>query len=87
MAVIVETGVREHTSSGPSTMHFGALVAGTQSNMIAEFDVIMTNIPMVPGYSLDQWRKAIDAMLLKRKGLFLLKKLRKLCCLNRTSIG
>ena len=65
------SGVRERTSSGPSAMHFGTLMAGAKSDLIAEFDATMTNIPLVSGYSPARWRKAIDAVLLKKQGLYL----------------
>ena len=70
------SGVRESTSSGPSAMHFGTLMAGAQSDLIAEFDATMTNIPLISGYSPSRWRQAIDTVLLKKQGLYLVEKLR-----------
>ena len=57
-------------------MHFGSLMAGAQSDLIAEFDATMTNIPLISGYSPERWRQAIDAILLKKQGLYLVEKLR-----------
>ena len=57
-------------------MHFGSLMAGAQHDLVAELDATMTNIPLISGYSPTRWRKAIDAMLLKKQGLYLLNKLR-----------
>ena len=57
-------------------MHFGTLMASAQSDLIAEFDATMTNIPLISGYSPSRWRQAIDAVLLKKQGLYLVEKLR-----------
>ena len=57
---------KERTASGPSDINFSVLKAGAHSDMISTFDATMTEIPMLLGYSPRQWRKAIDAVLLKK---------------------
>jgi hypothetical protein len=57
------------------------LKAGAHSNLIATFDAVMTEIPMLSGYSPDRWRKAIDVVLVKKAGVFLANKLRTLVLL------
>ena len=68
--------VRENTSSGPSVMHFGVLKAGSHSVTLASLDCWMTEIPRRSGYSPLRWRKAIDAVLWKKPGIFLVEKSR-----------
>jgi hypothetical protein len=67
---------KERTASGPSAINFSVLKAGAHSDLIATFDAVMTEIPMLSGYSPDRWRKAIDAVLVKKAGVFLANKLR-----------
>ena len=67
---------KERTASGPSAINFSVLRADAQSDMLCLFDVLMTEIPMLSGYSPKRWRKAVDAVLVKKEGVFLANKLR-----------
>jgi hypothetical protein len=56
--------------------HFGAWKAGSFSETITELDALLTDIPLQTGYSPLRWCVAIDALLLKKAGVTLVKKLR-----------
>ena len=73
---------RENTSSGPSVLHFGVLKAHAHSLSLASFDCWMTEIPRRSGYSPCRWRKAIDAVLWKKPGVFLLETTRTIVLLE-----
>jgi hypothetical protein len=60
---------REHTSCYPSEISFATLKAGAENDLIAEFECIMTRIPVQKGYSPRRWRKCVDVMILKKAGL------------------
>jgi hypothetical protein len=66
---------KERTVSGPSAINFSVLKAGAHSDLIATFDAVMTEIPILLGYFPERWRKAIDAVLIKKAGVFLANKL------------
>jgi ribonuclease HI len=57
------------TSSYPSEISFATLKASAQDKMTAEFDCIMTRIPLQTGYAPKRWRECTDVMILKRAGL------------------
>jgi hypothetical protein len=65
----------ERTSSH-GVMHFGIFKAGAKNDYIALFDVTMTEIPMLTGYSPERWRQVTDAMLLKKAGVYEVDKMR-----------
>lgn len=60
---------RENTSCHPSEISFATLKAGAENNQIAEFECLMTRIPVQTGYSPLRWRKCTDVMILKKAGL------------------
>ena len=70
------TKAREFTAAGPSGLHFGHLRAGATDDEVAAFEASMNSIPMMTGYSPTRWKKGIDAMLLKKQGVFQVDKLR-----------
>jgi hypothetical protein len=45
------------------------LKAGARNDAIAEFECIMTQIPLFSGYSPKRWRLCIDVMILNKAGL------------------
>jgi hypothetical protein len=57
-------------------LHFGTWEAGSFSETITELDALLTDIPLQTGYSPLRWCVAIYALLLKKSGLTLVKKLR-----------
>ena len=67
---------KERTASGPSAINFSVLRANAHSDMLCLFDIMMTEIPMLSGYSPRRWQKAVDAVLVKKAGVFLANKLR-----------
>jgi len=68
--------VREATSSGISSIHFGHFIAGSTNPVIAAVEATMMALPYQTGFSPARWRKGINVMLEKKKGNFNLEKLR-----------
>lgn len=63
-------------ASGPSNINFSVLKAGANSGNIVTLGTMLTKIPMLSGYSPLRWRKATNAVLLRKEGVFLAHKLR-----------
>jgi hypothetical protein len=59
-------------------LHFGTWKEGSFSDTITELDALLADIPLQTGYSPLRWRVAIDALLLKKAGITLVEKLRKI---------
>lgn len=66
---------KERTASGPLDINFSVLKAGSYITLISILDATLAEIPMLSGYSPKRWQKAIDAVLLKKPGVFLAHKL------------
>jgi hypothetical protein len=60
---------KECTSLGFDFLHFGHFKAGCTNDIIANFKATMANTPILSGYAPQRWRKAIDCMLLKTRGV------------------
>jgi hypothetical protein len=60
------------TSCASKLLHFGVWKAGAFSDLISEADAILTDIPLQTGYSRRRWRKAVDAILMKKEGISLI---------------
>jgi hypothetical protein len=67
---------RERTSSYPGDINFSTLKAGARNETIAQFECIMTRIPLFSGYSPTRWRQCVDVMILKKAGLIQVDSLR-----------
>jgi hypothetical protein len=65
-------------SYGCDILHFGTWKAGSFSVTIMEMEALLTDIPLQTGYSPLRRRVAIDALLLKKVGVTLVEKLRKI---------
>ena len=74
--VAAEKKQKEMTSSGPSMIHFGHFIAGSQDPDIAAMDATLSCFPFLTGYSPHRWRKGLDVMIPKRAGLYNVEKLR-----------
>jgi hypothetical protein len=69
-------GAKECTFCASDILHFGTWKTGAHSDIIAELDALLMNIPMQYGYLPSRWRTAVDALLLKKSGVMLIEKLR-----------
>jgi hypothetical protein len=68
--------VRERTSAGISGLTIPQLKAHLFDEHIVQVDAIFARIPYRWGFSPSQWRKGIDVMLEKKKGIYNIDKLR-----------
>ena len=57
---------KEHTSSGPSGIHFGNMKANSTDDLLGYIDALLTNIPFSTGYSLKRWQNGTNVMLYKK---------------------
>ena len=60
---------RERTSCLPGALSFATLKAGSQDDTIAEFECVITRIPIFKGYTPHRWKKCMDVMITKKAGL------------------
>jgi hypothetical protein len=56
---------KENTSCYPDALSFSTMKAGSRSDMIAELECTLINIPSTSGYSPSCWKHLLDVMILK----------------------
>jgi hypothetical protein len=67
---------KENTSCYPDALSFSTMKAGSRSDMIAELECTLINIPLTSGYSPSCWKHLLDVMIMKKLGNTLLNALR-----------
>jgi Reverse transcriptase (RNA-dependent DNA polymerase) len=67
---------KEHTSSGPSGLHFGHFKASCQSKSLCQLDKWFIETAIKTGYSLERWHHGVDVMIPKKQESLRVDKLR-----------
>jgi hypothetical protein len=67
---------KENISCYPDDLSFTTMKAGASSDMIAELECKLTNIPIKSRYVPSRWKKCTDIMILKKSGNTMLNALR-----------
>ncbi len=67
---------KEKTSCYPDNLSFATMKAGASSEIVAQLDYMLANIPLKGGFAPTRWRHCIDVMIMKRSGITQLSGLR-----------
>lgn len=67
--------MKEYTSSGGSTLHFGHMKAAASSEFLSKFESSIAQIPYSTGYSPSLWQKGTIVMIQKKAKVDLVSKL------------
>jgi hypothetical protein len=73
---------KEGVLADPDGLSFSHFKAGVQDDLISQFDATICSLPYQYGFSPTKWQRMIDVELLKKAGVYNIKKMRTIILMN-----